>query len=54
MDKLQEKIKEKMEESGRKQFGDKFKGAVVVAKNEENAVVSKEAGVTGTNMDLKV
>ena len=54
LDKLQENMQEKMEESGRKQFGDKFKGAVVVAKNEENAVVSKEAGVTGTNMDLKV
>ena len=43
-----------MEETGKKQFGDKFKGAVAIAKNEENAAISKEAGVIGTNMDLKV
>ena len=43
-----------MEETGKEQFGDKFKGAVVIAKNEETAAVSKEAGVTGANMDLKV
>lgn len=54
LDKLQENMQKKMEETGRKQFGDKFKGAVVIAKNEENAVISKEAGVTGANMDLKV
>ena len=54
LDKLQENMQKKMEETGREQFGDKFKSAVVVAKNEENVVISKEAGVTGTNMDLKV
>ncbi len=54
LDKLQENMQKKMEETGREQFGDKFKGAVVVAKNEENVVISKEAGVIGTNMDLKV
>ncbi len=54
LDKLQENMQEKMEETGKKQFGDKFKGAVAIAKNEENAAISKEAGVIGTNMDLKV
>ena len=47
-------MREKMEETGKEQFGDKFKGAVVIAKNEETTAVSKEAGVTGANMDLKV
>ncbi len=41
-----------MEETGKEQLGDKFKGVVVIAKNEENAA-SKEAGVIGANMDLK-
>ena len=54
LDKLQKNMREKMEETGKEQFGDKFKGAVVIAKNEETAAVSKEAGVTGANMDLKV
>ena len=54
LDKLQENMQEKMEETGKKQFGDKFKGAVAIAKNEENAAISKEAGVIATNMDLKV
>ena len=54
LDKLQENMQKKMEETGKEQFGDKFKGAVVIAKNEETAAVSKEAGVTGANMDLKV
>ena len=51
---MQKNMREKMEETGKEQFGDKFKGAVVIAKNEETAAVSKEAGVTGANMDLKV
>ena len=54
LDKLQKNMREKMEETGKEQFGDKFKGAVVIAKNEETAAVSKEAGVTGANIDLKV
>ena len=54
LDKLQENMRNKMEETGKEQFGDKFKGVVVIAKNEENAAISKEAGVTGLNMDLKV
>lgn len=51
LDKLQEDMREKMEETGREQFGDKFKGAVVIAKNE---AISNEAGAMGLNMDLKV
>ncbi len=51
LDKLQENMREKMEETGKEQFGDKFKGAVVIAKNES---ISKEVEVTGLNMDLKV
>ena len=54
LEELQEKMREKMEETGREQFGDKFKGAAVIAKNEENAAVSKEAGAIGATMDLKV
>lgn len=51
LDRLQENMREKMEETGKEQFGDKFKGAVVIAKNE---TISNEAGATGLNMDLKV
>lgn len=51
LDKLQENMREKMGETGKEQFGDKFKGAVVIAKNES---ISKEVEVTGLNMDLKV
>lgn len=54
LDKLQENMQEKMEETGKKQFGEKFKGVVVIAKNEETVAVSKEAEVIGANMDLKV
>ena len=54
LDKLQENMRNKMEETGKEQFGDKFKGVVVIAKNEENAAASKETGVIGVNMDLKV
>lgn len=41
LDRLQENMREKMEETGKEQFGDKFKGAAVIAKNEETAAVSK-------------
>ena len=54
MERFQENMREKMEEMGKEQFGVIFKSAVVIAKNEETAVVSKEAGVIGANMDLKV
>lgn len=47
-------MREEMEETGKDQFGDKFMGAVVIAKNEENAAASKEAGIIGANMDLKI
>lgn len=46
-----------MDETGKEQFGDKWKGAVVVAKDDENVAVYKvdkdNKGVTGLNMDLK-
>ncbi|MDE7430293.1 MAG: hypothetical protein K2N00_13695, partial [Lachnospiraceae bacterium] len=51
LEKLQENMRKEIEEIGREQFGDKFKGVVVIAKNEENAAISKEAGVIGANMD---
>lgn len=54
LDKLQENMRKEIEETGKEQFGDKFKGAVVIAKNEENAPASKEAGIIGANMDLKI
>lgn len=54
LDKLQENMRKEIEETGKEQFGDKFKGVVVSAKNEETAAVSKETGVIGANMDLKV
>ncbi len=54
LENLQENMRKKMEETGKEQFGDKFKGAVVIAKNEENTAVSKEVGIIGANMDLKV
>lgn len=54
LDKLQKNMQEKIDETGKKQFGDKFNGAVVVAKNEENAAISKGAGVTGYNRNRSV
>ena len=54
LDKLQENMRKEIEETGKEQFGDKFKGVAVNVKNEENAAASKEAGVIGANMDLKV
>ena len=53
LEKLQENIQKDMEETGKEQFGDKFKGVVVSAKNEETVAASKEKGVIGANMDLK-
>ncbi len=54
LDKLQKNMREEMEEKGKEQFGDKFNGVGVIAKNEESAAASKEAEVIGANMDLKV
>ena len=50
---LQKNMRNKMEEMGKEQFGDKFKGVAVTVKNENNAAISKQAGVIGANMDLK-
>ena len=52
-----EKLQEKLSETGKEQFGDKWKGVVVINKDDENAAVPKadkdNAAVTGLNMDLK-
>lgn len=53
LEKLQENMRNEIEEAGKEQFGDKFKGVVVIVKNEKNVTASKEAGVIGANMDLK-
>lgn len=55
--KEKEKLLEKLDEAGKEQFGDNWKGMVVIKKDDENAAVSKadkdNAAVTGLNMDLK-
>lgn len=52
-----EKLQEKLDEAGKEQFGDRWKGVVVITENDENAAVSKasknNAAVTGVNMDIK-
>ena len=52
-----EKLQEKLDEAGKEQFGDKWKGAVVISKDDEKEAVPKadkgNAAVTGLNMDLK-
>lgn len=52
-----EKLQEEMDEAGREQFGDKWKGVVVIVKEDDNAVVPKadkdNAAVAGLNMDIK-
>ena len=51
------KLQEKLDEAGKEQFDDKWKGVVVISKDDENAAVPKadkgNAGITGLNMDLK-
>lgn len=51
------KLQEKLDEAGKEQFGDKWKGVVIIDKADENAAVSKadkdNAAVTGLNTDLK-
>ena len=51
------KLQEKLDEAGKDQFDDKWKGVVVISKDDENAAVPKadkdNAGITGLNMDLK-
>lgn len=52
-----EKLQKKLSEAGKEQFGDKWKGVVIIENDDENAAVSKadkdNAAVTGLNMDLK-
>ncbi|MDE6024316.1 MAG: hypothetical protein K2G45_02580 [Lachnospiraceae bacterium] len=54
----QEKLREKMDEAGKAQFGDKWKGMVVIDKDDENVAVSKadkdNVKAAGWNMDLKI
>ncbi|MCM1500162.1 MAG: DUF6033 family protein [Clostridium sp.] len=51
------KLQEKLDEAGKEQFGDKWKGVTVVDKADENAAVPKadkdNAAVMGLNMDIK-
>ena len=51
-------LQEKMKEAGKEQFGDKFRSAVVIEKEDENVAAFKEADkdnttATGWNLDLK-
>ena len=52
-----EKLREKLDEAGKEQFGDKWKGVVVIANEDENAAASNAdkdtAAATGLNMDIK-
>ena len=52
-----EKLQEKLSEASKEQFGDKWKGVIIIENDDENAAVSKadkdNAAVTGLNMDLK-
>lgn len=52
-----EKLQEKLSEAGKEQFGDKWKGVVIIDNDDETAVVPKadkdNAAVTGLKMDLK-
>ena len=51
------KLQEELDEAGKEQFGDKWKGIVIIDKDDENAAVPKadkdNATVTGLNMDIK-
>ncbi|MCM1496090.1 MAG: DUF6033 family protein [Bacteroides sp.] len=51
-------LEEKMQEAGKTQFGDKWKGIIVIDKDDENMAVSKSdkdnAEATGLHMNLKV
>lgn len=51
-------LEEKMQEAGKTQFGDKWKGIIVIDKDDENIAVSKSdkdnAEVVGLHMNLKV
>lgn len=51
------KMQEELDEAGKEQFGDKWKGVVIIDNDDETAAVPKadkdNAAVTGLNMDLK-
>lgn len=51
------KLQKKLDEAGKEWFGDKWKGMVVINKDDENAAVFKadkdNTAVMGLNMDLK-
>lgn len=52
-----EKLQEKLSGAGKEQFGDKWKGVVIIDNDDETAAVPKadkdNAAVTGLKMDLK-
>ena len=53
-----EKLQEKLDEAGKERFGDKWKGAVAISKDNENAAVIKENDkdktvAAGWNLDIK-
>lgn len=53
----EEKLQEKLSEAGKGQFGDKWKGVVIIDKDDKNASAPKtdkdNVAVMGLNMDLK-
>ena len=52
-----EKLQEELDKAGKEQFGDKWKGMIVIDKDDENVAVPKadkeNGGVAGLNMDIK-
>lgn len=52
-----EKLQEKLSETGKQQFGNKWKSMIIIDNDDENAVVTKadkdNTAVTGLNMDIK-
>lgn len=53
----EEKLQEKLSETGKKQFGDKWKSMIIIDNDNENVVVTKadkdNTSVTGLNMDIQ-
>ncbi len=53
--KAQELLQEKIEEAGKEQFGDKFKGAIVIAKNgKRDSEILKKSRSRNTALDITV
>lgn len=52
-----EKLQEKLSEAGRKQFGNRWKGVIIIDKDDKNAFVPEidkdHAAVSGLHMDFK-